>query len=134
MDAEGKPKLSFDFSAVAPKTLSARCPKCGGAVRIAKFGYCCENYVKDDPNSCHFGIGTIAGKKLSETQATTLIKEKKTNIIKGFKSKSGKSFDSSIKDGCRRKISFVPERTDPSESDISSPEMRKTAHQGYVFL
>ena len=80
MDAEGKPKLSFDFSAVAPKTLSARCPKCGGAVRIAKFGYCCENYVKDDPNSCHFGIGTIAGKKLSETQATTLIKEKKTNI------------------------------------------------------
>ena len=126
MDAEGKPKLSFDFSAVAPKTLSARCPKCGGAVRIAKFGYCCENYVKDDPNSCHFGIGTIAGKKLSETQATTLIKEKKTNIIKGFKSKSGKSFDAALKMDAEGKISFdFPERTDPSESDISCPKCGK---------
>lgn len=120
---DGKPEINFDFSAVQPKTLSVHCPKCGGEIRITKFGYGCANYNKDDPNSCHFGIGTIAGKKLTELQATALIKDKNTGVIKGFKSKSGKIFDAALKMDADGTISFdFPEKTEPVTSDINCPK------------
>ncbi|WP_254905218.1 topoisomerase C-terminal repeat-containing protein, partial [Clostridium tyrobutyricum] len=55
---------------------------------------------------CKFFIGkTIAGKAITESIAKKLIKDKKTNVINGFKGKSGKSFNAVlvIKDG---KITF----------------------------
>ena len=78
------------------------CPLCGKPVRKTKFGYGCSGY-KD---GCKFNIGEIAGKKISEKQAQDLIIKKKTNIIKGFKSKAGKTFDAALKLTAEGKIEF----------------------------
>lgn len=67
------------------------CPICGkGNIMANKFGYGCNRWKE----GCKFFIGKqIAGKNISESMAKKLIKDKKTNVIKGFKSKNGKSFD-----------------------------------------
>ncbi|BAH05547.1 type IA DNA topoisomerase [Clostridium kluyveri] len=74
------------------------CPICGkGNIMANKFGYGCSRWRE----GCKFFIGKqIAGKNISESMAKKLIKNKKTNVIKGFKSKNGKSFDAvlTIKD------------------------------------
>lgn len=74
------------------------CPICSkGNIMANKFGYGCSRWRE----GCKFFIGKqIAGKNISESMAKKLIKNKKTNVIKGFKSKNGKSFDAvlTIKD------------------------------------
>ena len=66
------------------------CPKCGKAVLdTAKAFSCCGG-----KNGCGFIIWkTISSKNISVTQAKKLIDKKKTDLIKGFKSKAGKEFD-----------------------------------------
>lgn len=69
------------------------CPKCGKAVREYPKSWSCES----GKEGCGFTIWkTIASKKLTVTQATKLLENGKTGIIKGFKSKTGKSFDASL--------------------------------------
>lgn len=64
------------------------CPICGKQVLSKTKGYMCSN--KD----CNFVIWkTICGKGITVSQAKKLIKDGKTNLIKGFKSKAGKNFD-----------------------------------------
>jgi DNA topoisomerase-3 len=79
------------------------CPVCRkGNIIVGRTGYGCNRWKED----CKFFIGkTIAGKTITESIAKKIIKDKKTNVIKGFKSKSGKSFNAVlvIKDG---KITF----------------------------
>ncbi|APM37895.1 type IA DNA topoisomerase [Clostridium kluyveri] len=67
------------------------CPVCGkGNIMANKSGYGCSRWKE----GCKFFIGKqIAGKNISESMVKKLIKDKKTNVIKGFKSKNGKSFD-----------------------------------------
>lgn len=69
------------------------CPKCGKAVlETAKAFSCCGGR-----NGCGFIIWkTIASKNISVTQAKKLIEKKKTDLIKGFKSKAGKEFNAYI--------------------------------------
>ena len=70
-----------------------KCPVCGKPLRMQKWGVGCTGY-KD---GCKFSInGTIAGKKLTESQIRALLDEGKTKLIKGFKSKSRKSFDAKL--------------------------------------
>ena len=66
------------------------CPKCGKEVlETAKAYSCCGG--KD---GCGFIIWkTIAGKNISAAQAKKLVIKKKSDLIKGFKSKTGKVFD-----------------------------------------
>lgn len=91
------PKITFDFDNVENKTLpDVTCPKCGGKIQILPFGYGCENHNRDG-SGCSFVIGTIAGKKLSQKQAVSLLTEGKTEVIEGFESKSGKKFSSVLK-------------------------------------
>ncbi len=68
------------------------CPACGGNVLETPKAYSCENSGKN--GSCPLVIWkTVAGKGISEAQAKKLLESGKTDLIKGFKSKAGKSFD-----------------------------------------
>ncbi len=89
--------IQFDFTDVEPELLpDAVCPDCGGAIRKTPFGYGCVNYQPDDPKSCRFSIGQIAGRNLSASHVRQLLSEKKTDTIRGFKSKNGKKFDACL--------------------------------------
>lgn len=72
------------------------CPNCGRFIvdKGAFFG--CEGY-RADP-SCSFTISKkIRGKVLGKRDVATLLSKGSTNVIKGFKSKTGKSFDAQLK-------------------------------------
>ena len=73
----------------------SRCPKCRvGYIVQKKSFYGCTEYK----NGCDFTLpGTLLEKKLSENVIKDLCESKKTNIIKGFKSKKGSHFDASLK-------------------------------------
>lgn len=81
------------------------CPFCGARVIKGKYGYFCS--AKKE-TGCTFSIGSeICGKKITDAQAIKLIKEGKTTIIKGFKSKSGKEFDAALKlNKASKKVEF----------------------------
>ncbi|WP_034446774.1 DNA topoisomerase III [Butyrivibrio sp. AE2032] len=89
--------VSFDFEGIEPEYLKdVVCPDCGGRIIKRSVGFSCENYRKDDPESCKFFIGKIAQKQLSEANVTELLKEGKTGTIRGFKNKDKKSFDACL--------------------------------------
>ncbi len=96
-DENGKPAINFDFSDVPSEYLEdVTCPDCGGRIIKKSVGFSCENYKKDDPQSCKFFIGKIAQKQLSEANVTELLKEGHTGTIRGFKNKDKKSFDACL--------------------------------------
>lgn len=73
--------------------ITLKCPLCDGKIRKTQYGYACENYRGKD-EGCSFAIPSkICEKSLTEKNIKDLITNKKTGLIKGFKSKSGKSFD-----------------------------------------
>ena len=51
------------------------CPICGGAIVETSFGFGCANYRQDDPDSCRFAIGTMAGKDLNAAQVKELLNQ-----------------------------------------------------------
>lgn len=96
-DEAGKPVVGFDFEGIEPDYLKdVVCPDCGGRIINKSVGFSCENYKKDDPDSCKFFIGKIAQKQLSEANVMALLKEGKTGTIRGFKNKDKKSFDACL--------------------------------------
>ncbi|OLN29609.1 type IA DNA topoisomerase [Desulfosporosinus metallidurans] len=66
------------------------CPKCGGDVIEGQKGFGCARWRE----GCRFVLWKtpICGKELTPNQIKSLLKKGKTPLIKGFKSKSGKSF------------------------------------------
>lgn len=82
---------------------SILCPVCGKPIVKRNWGWGCSGY-KD---GCKFSISlTIAGKKLTDKQVETLIKERETHVIKGFKSKTGKEFEAMLVLNDENKIIF----------------------------
>ena len=70
--------LKFDFDNVEPKKVKdVKCPKCGGDIVVAPFGFMCANHKKDDKESCSFMIGSIASVRLKEAQVKELLMKKK---------------------------------------------------------
>lgn len=66
------------------------CPKCGKNVLEYPKSYSCES----GKGGCGFVIWKqIAEKSISKTQAVKLLSKGKTDLIKGLKSRAGKSFD-----------------------------------------
>jgi len=94
----GRKEIQFSFDGITPDILKeVKCPDCGGDIYIKTNGYSCSNYNPSDETSCKFYIGrTIASKNISEAVATELIKNGKTETIRGFKGKSGKPFDACL--------------------------------------
>lgn len=82
--------------AAARKPLNIKCPDCGGELTTTSFGYGCSNYFNEEVK-CGFSVGEIAGKILEEEQFIKLINEGKTDVIRGFKSKSKSLFNAYLK-------------------------------------
>ena len=94
---DGKKNIAFDFSQNEAQVIeNARCPVCGGAMLVKSFGYGCANYDPQNPESCRFSIGTLAGKDLNVSQVKELLANGRTGTLRGFKSKSGKKFDACV--------------------------------------
>lgn len=108
-DENGKPNVNFDFSEVPTEYVEElKCPACGGRIVKTGYGITCENRTREE-SPCYFSIGEIAGKKLDMDTMAALINDRKTDVIKGFKSKSKKSFDAKLqlKEGEDGKLAIV---------------------------
>ena len=67
------------------------CPKCSSPLEIAPWGYVCKNA------ECGFKAGhTIAGRTLSHAEMATLLKNSKSDLLSGFKSKKGTTFSATL--------------------------------------
>ena len=74
-----------------------KCPRCGGDIIEGERGFGCSNWRKKD-GACRFVIWkTIAGKKIPKTAVRKILAKGVSDTIKGFKSKSGKTFSARLK-------------------------------------
>lgn len=123
-DETGRKYLKFDFDhAEAKKIKDVSCPLCGGDIVQTPFGYGCANYKKDDPESCRFSVGQIAGVKLKEAQVKELLTNGKTGVIEGFIAKTGMKFDAPLKLTKEGQITFdFPEKPKPVETTVKCPK------------
>lgn len=119
--------LKFDFNDLeAPKVKDVRCPLCKGDIVQTPFGFGCANYAKDNPESCKFSIGKIAGVKLKEAQVKELLIRGKTDVIKGFVAKTGMLFDAPLKLTEDGQVTFdFPEKPKPVETTVKCPKCGK---------
>lgn len=70
------------------------CPKCGGNVVSNPKSYSCSNWKEQN---CDFVIWKqMAGKELGKDIAENLLKNQKTDVIEGFKSREGKPFNARL--------------------------------------
>lgn len=96
-EENGKHVIKFDFDNVeAQKLKDVVCPDCGGEIVKTPFGYGCANFDSQNPASCRFSIGKIAGKEIGAAQIKELLTNKISSTIRGFEGKSGKKFDACL--------------------------------------
>lgn len=126
-DENGRPLIRFDFDHVEPKTVKdVVCPKCGGKIQVAPFGFVCENNRRDDPESCRFMVGKVASVKIKESVLKELLTKKKTEVISGFVSRTGMKFDAPLKLTEDGDIAFdFPEKPKPVETNVLCPKCGK---------
>lgn len=95
-DEEGHPSIQFDFSQNQPEMLEGvKCPVCGSDIEVTPFGYTCVKH-REDPQACYFSIGKIAGRDLKKEELKQLLTNGKTDVLKGFTSKSKKKFQACL--------------------------------------
>ncbi len=84
------------------------CPNCGKPVVPCPRSFSCSDWR----GGCQFVIWKeIAGKGISARTATSLIRNGKTSVLKGFKSKAGKKFEAALKiDAGKVVLDFGEER------------------------
>jgi DNA topoisomerase-3 len=80
------------------------CPSCEGSIEDKGKFYGCSEYK----NGCKVTISKkIADKTITKTNIKKLLKDGKTNLIKGFESKKGNKFDAYLKwDNQQNKVTF----------------------------
>ncbi|ELH7679325.1 topoisomerase C-terminal repeat-containing protein, partial [Escherichia coli] len=82
-------KVSPSAPSGQSQRLSSPCPSCGKQIVIRPKSYSCTG--------CEFKIwNEFSGKKITQAQAEKLIKSGKTDLIKGFKKKSGGTYDAAL--------------------------------------
>ncbi|HEY1173838.1 MAG TPA: DNA topoisomerase III [Verrucomicrobiae bacterium] len=85
-----EPAPKIDFTGLTP--LNGKCPKCGGQVFETADNYLCEN-TQRDAKKCTFKTGKlICQLAIDKDQAEKLLKSKRTDLLTGFVSRSGKPF------------------------------------------
>ena len=109
--SEPPPKLDFTGKAVVGK-----CPKCGGQVFDTEIaaGYVCENSQRAEKRCTFKPIGkTILEQPIDAVQAAKILKDKKSDVLEKFISKSGKPFPAFLVMDKKGKITFeFPTRDD----------------------
>lgn len=94
INVENFKKDSADNKLVQMESVG-KCPVCGKEILESKKSWYCSGYNTDP--KCEFSIWkTICGKKLNESNVKELIENRKTALIKGFKSSQGRVFDAYV--------------------------------------
>lgn len=89
ISADFKGRVKIGDIVQLPGQFNVPCPVCKNKMKLNKGGVFCE--------SCDFKIWRkIAGKMLSDSVLEQLVSKGKTNKLKGFKSKLGKSFEAKL--------------------------------------
>jgi DNA topoisomerase-3 len=100
-----------------------KCPACGGEVIEGKKGFGCANW-KPENGGCKFVIWkTIAEKTINAEAVKKLLSVGKTDLIRGFTSKTEKKFDAKLqlaKENDQYKVNFVFDRPE-AVKDIQCP-------------
>lgn len=87
-DKNGKPDTEKKQEGTTSR-LSTPCPACGKSIAIRPKGFFCTG--------CDFKIwAEFSGKKLTQNQIEKLIKDGKTNVIKGFKKRDGSTYETEV--------------------------------------
>jgi DNA topoisomerase III len=92
------PKQEYRSNQNTPNNTSQKsmgtCLKCKGDIVEREKFYGCANWKN---NNCNFKVWkTIAGKKITPQILKVILSKKKTEKLKGFKSKAGKAFDARL--------------------------------------
>ncbi|EPR9285192.1 DNA topoisomerase III [Escherichia coli] len=88
-DQNGKPVTDKKPDTPEKTRLDTPCPACGQPIAITQNSFSCTG--------CAFRIRSlVCGKNLTKNQVETMITKGKTAVIKGFKSKAGKSFNAAL--------------------------------------
>ncbi len=98
-------------------SLNAPCPVCGGQLR--------ESYKKFQCQQCDYGFWKImAGRQLEASEAESLLKNGKTELLEGFMSKMGRPFSAVVVLGEDQKptFDFQNESTAESAPQVLLPE------------
>lgn len=119
-------ELTVSFGNVNDGEVVGICPNCKSEVKEKKAVYAC------DTKDCFVVFKEMAKKKISPAQVKQLLSKGETAVLKGFKSKVGKSFEAKIviKDG---KVAFgFPEQTN-EEFSVACPKCQgKMIDKGMV--
>ena len=92
-DAKSSERV-YTRKAIAAEDILGVCPICGQPVIEGKKAYGCSAWRE----GCKFTIWKeISAKKISQTQAKKILKNGKSDLIKGFTSKKGTNFDAFLK-------------------------------------
>jgi DNA topoisomerase-3 len=87
-DLHARYACQFEREAATEKL---NCPKCGGALDTAPWGYVCPNA------ECGFRFGhTVAGKMLAHSEVKALLAGETVGPLSGFKSKKGSEFSAKL--------------------------------------
>ena len=87
-DLHARYACQFERETVTEKL---NCPKCGGALDTAPWGYVCPNA------ECGFRFGhTVAGKMLAHSDVKALLAGETVGPLSGFKSKKGSEFSAKL--------------------------------------
>ena len=87
-DLHARYACQFERETVTEKL---NCPKCGGALEVAPWGYVCPNA------ECGFKFGhTVAGKMLAHSEVKALLAGETVGPLSGFKSKKGSEFSAKL--------------------------------------
>jgi DNA topoisomerase-3 len=110
----GEPPPKIDFTG---KEVVGKCPKCGGQVFDTEAGYICENSQREAKRCTFKPIGkTILEQPIDAVQAAKILKDKKSDVMEKFISKSGKPFPAFLVMDKKGKITFeFPTRDDENE-------------------
>jgi len=100
--SEPPPKIDF-----TGKTVIGKCPKCGGQVFDTEAGYLCENSQRAEKRCTFKPIGKmILEQPIDAVQAAKILKDKKSDVLEKFISKSGKPFPAFLVMDKKGKITF----------------------------
>ena len=119
----GAAKASDALKGAPQATEAIPCPVCGKPLKAQSWGYGCSGY-KD---GCRFSVGRICGKLLTETQLKKLVTARDTGLLRGFKSKNGKSFNAHLLLDEQNKIVFRFEERKPKkeQADVRKEESKR---------
>ncbi len=77
--------IAFDFDNVEDEIVKdVVCPVVSWGDKKTPFGFGCVNYKGNEPGSCRFSIGQIAGKTLTVSNVKQLLNEKKNRDYPWF--------------------------------------------------